>query len=268
MPVETFVDDPEPTDPRSSIWRYMEFWKLKDLVQTGQLYLRRSDKLNDEHEGLPPSEYERVLKLSQYDLDDIRERNHSIGSLAQFRQSFYVNCWHLDSGETATMWTQYGRDGVAIVSRYDLLKQVLHPLPDRVMVGLIRYGTKHLTDWNVVRFVTTKREEYSPEREVRAMIWLTDNDDSMNRHFDPNNRPHDRPIYNPPLELPEGIRRNIEVATLITEVVVSPLAPAGRLVEVRKLLAEADIVASVRESSLTNYSTFIPTEDELKRFMT
>lgn len=103
MPVETFVDDPEPTDPRSPIWRYMEFWKLQDLVQTGQLYLRRADKLNDEHEGLPPSEYERILKLSRFDLNDIQERDHAIGFLAQVRQSFYVNSWHLEMGETALM---------------------------------------------------------------------------------------------------------------------------------------------------------------------
>src|SRR5262249_9038147 len=160
-------------------WRYIEFWKLQDLVQTGQLYLRRSDKLEDEHEGLPPSEYERVLNLSRFDLNDIRERDYDIGSLPQFRQSFYVNGWHLVNGEAGPMWEGYGRDGVAIVSRYDLLKQVLHPLSDKVMVGLIRYGTKHLTGWNVIRFVTTKREEYSPEREVRAMIWLTDTGDGM-----------------------------------------------------------------------------------------
>ena len=268
MPVATFVDDPEPKDPRSPIWRYVEFWKLQDLVQTGRLYLRRSDKLEDEHEGLPPSEYERVLNLSKFDLNDIRERDRDIGSLAQFRQSFYVNCWHLDLGETATMWARYGKDGVAIISRYDLLKQVLLPLPDKVMVGLIRYGTKHLTGWNVIRFVTTKREEYSPEREVRAMIWLTDTGDGMNRHLDLNNRPHDRPIYDPPATLPEGIRRDIDVASLIREVVVSPFAPAGRLAEVQALLAAAGIAASVRESPLTPYSSFMPTEDELKRFMT
>lgn len=266
MPVETFVDDPEPTDPRSSIWRYIELWKLQDLVQTGQLYLRRCDKLEDEHEGLPPSEYERVLNLSRFDLNDILERDHDIGSLAQFRQSFYVNCWYLHNEETATMWARYGKNGVAIVSRYDLLKQVLHPLPDKVMVGLIRYGTKHLTGWNVIRFVTTKREEYSPEQEVRAMIWLTDASDGMNRHFDLNNRPHDRPIYDPPSTLPEAIRRDIDVASLITEVVISPFAPAGRLSEVRALLTAAGIVAGVRESSLTTYSSFIPTEDEMKRF--
>lgn len=267
MPVETFVDNPEPTDPRSSIWRYIEFWKLQDLVQTGQLYFRRSDKLEGEHEGLPSSDYERVLNLSRFDLNDIRERDHDIGSLAQFRQSFYVNCWHLDIGETATMWARYGKDGVAIVSRYDLLKQVLHPLPDKVMVGLIRYGTKHLTGWNVIRFITAKREEYSSEREVRAMIWLPDSGDGMNRHFDETNRPHDRPIYEPPPTLPEGIRREIDVAILVTEIVVSPFAPDGRLTEVQALLAAAGIATEVRESPLTRYSSLMPTDEELKRYM-
>lgn len=268
MPVTPFIDDPEPTDARLSIWRYVEFWKLRDLVQTGQLYFRRADKLEDEHEGLPPSEYERVLNLSNFDLNDIQERDHNIGSLAQFRQSFYVNCWHLHVGETVTMWSRYGKDGVAIVSRYDLLKQVLHPLRDRVMVGLIRYGTEHLTGWNVIRFVTTKREKYSLEREVRAMIWLPDSGDGINRHFDGTNRPHDRPIYDPPPTLPEGICREIDVASLVTEIVVSPFAPDGRLTEVQALLAAAGIAAEVHESQLTRYSSLMPTDDELKRYVT
>jgi hypothetical protein len=85
MPISTFVDDPEPTDPRASIWRYIEFWKLQDLLQTREIYFRRSDKLNDEHEGLPPSEYERVLNLRLLasahrrncgDVDAIREGWH------------------------------------------------------------------------------------------------------------------------------------------------------------------------------------------------
>ena len=194
MPVETFVDDPEPNDQESPIWRYIEFKKLQDLVQSGQLYLCRADKLNDEHEGLPPSEYERIMHPGKYELNEIYERDHQIGSLAQFRQSFYVNCWHLHVEETATMWARYAKDGVAIVSRYDHLKQVLNELPDKVMVGLIRYGSSHLTGWNVVQFVTTKRSEYVAEQEVRAMIWLTDTSDGMNRHFDLNNWPHDRSI--------------------------------------------------------------------------
>jgi hypothetical protein len=268
MPVTPFVDDPEPMDMQSPIWRYVEFWKFRDLLETGQLYFRRADKFEDEHEGLPPAEYERVLGLSKFDPKDIQARDHHIGSLAQFRQSFYVNCWHLHVDETATMWGRYGKDGVAIASRYDLLKHVLHPLPDKVMVGLVRYGASHLTGWNVVRFVTTKHERYSPEREVRATIWLTEAGDGMNRHFDQANRPHDRPIYEPPETLPEGIRRNIDTASLISEVIVSPFASAGRRDEVQALLSAAGIVASVRESQLTRYSGLVPTADELKRFTT
>lgn len=268
MPVSGFFNDSEPADERSLIWRYIEFWKLQDLVRTGQLYFRRCDRLQDEHEGLPPAEYESVLNLSRDDLNYIRERDHSIGSLAQFRQSFYVNCWHLNLGETATMWRRYGKDGVAIISRYDLLKKVLEPLSKRVMVGLIRYGTEHLTGWNVVRFVTTKREEYSAEREVRAMIWLTDSGDGINRHFDLNNRPHDRPIYDPPPTLPEGIHCNIDVASLITEVVVSPFGSVNLVAQVRTLLTDAGIAASVRPSPLTGCTYLIPTDDELRRFMT
>jgi hypothetical protein len=267
MPVENFVDSPEPEDLKALIWRYIEFWKLQDLVETQQLYFRRSDKLEDEYEGLPPSEYERVLKLNKFDLNDIRERDDNIGALAQFRQSVYINCWHLHGGETASMWRRFGKDGVAIVSRYDLLKQALHPLPDKVMVGLIRYGTNHLEKWNVIRFVTTKCEKYSTEREVRAIIWLMDSGDGINRHFDRNNRPHDRPIYDPPPTLPESIRRDIDVISLITEVVVSPFAPSNRQAEVQSLLSSRGITAFVRESSLTSYSSLIPTEDDLKRFL-
>ncbi len=253
----------------ATIWRYVAFWKLEDLLQTGQLNLRRADKLDDEGEGLPglpPAEYERVLNLSRYDLRDRRERDNDIGCIAQFRQAFYVNCWHLHTEETARMWAQYGKDGVAIVSRYDLLKSALQGLPDKVMVGLIRYGTKHLVGWNVVRFVTTKRESYAPEQEVRAMLWLTDSGDGINRHFDSSNRPQDRPISDPPPTLPEGTRRNIDVASLVTEVVVSPFAPIGRLSEVRALLAATGVVANVRKSALTSYSSLLPTDEELKRF--
>jgi hypothetical protein len=41
------------------------------------------------------------------------------------------------------MWVKYGRDGVAVVSRFGKLKAVLDLLPDRVMVGPIRYNTGH-----------------------------------------------------------------------------------------------------------------------------
>jgi len=51
---------------------------------------------------------------------------------------------------------KYGKDGVAICSRYGLLKAALAALPDRAMLGLVRYGFDHV-GWNILRFITTKR---------------------------------------------------------------------------------------------------------------
>ena len=267
MPVEPFVDSPEPQDPQATIWRYVEFWKFEDLVKTGELYLRRADCLNDPREGLPEAEYEKILQYSRYDLRDILKRDTDIGSLAQFRQAFYVSCWHLQSAETAKMWGQYGLDGVAIVTRYDILKRVLDATPDRFLVGRMRYGLGEMTGWNVIRFVTTKNEKWAGEREVRAMLWLLDTGDGVNRHIDVDNRPHDRPLLSPPATMPQGPRRAIDVRSLILEVVVSPHAPARRVSEVKTVLDAAGLDVPVTQSPLTRYARFIPTHDELEKYL-
>ena len=36
-------------------------------------------------------------------------------------------------------------------------------MEDRAYLGLVRYGSKHLTGWNVLRFVTTKRMQYAED---------------------------------------------------------------------------------------------------------
>jgi hypothetical protein len=45
MPVENLVDNPEPKNPKASIWRYIEFWKLEDLVRGLSLIREFKDPL-------------------------------------------------------------------------------------------------------------------------------------------------------------------------------------------------------------------------------
>jgi hypothetical protein len=267
MAVEQFTDGIEPDDPNAAIWRFMELWKFRDLLATGQLFFRRSDKLEDVDEGVPSEEFARqALGLNAYDINDIQKLNHDLGSTAQFRQAFYINCWYLFDQETAAMWAKYGRSGVAIVSRYSLLKAVLDPLTDRPHLGLVRYGWQLGTRWNLLRFITTKQKRYEHEREVRALLWILDSGDSINRHVDIDNRVHSRPIYDPPPTLPEGVKRPINLATLITEVVVTPNAATGMLEEVEGLVRAARLGAPVNASNLTEYARFLPTAEELHRF--
>ncbi len=267
MPIESFTEGIEPDNPDALIWRFLTLEKFKDLIETGELYLRRSDKLEDEHEGLPPEEFARLtLGLNRYDLNDIQRLNNDLGSTAQFRQAFYINCWHLFSEETVRMWAKYGKDGVAIVSRYSLLKAVLDRLPDRIFLGLVRYGWTPGTRWNLLRFITTKRDVYAHEREVRVILWKLDSGDSVNRHIDIDNHVHPLPVYDPPETLPEGLRRSIDLRTLITEVVVAPTAVPTVQNEVQAVINRAGYGFRARLSALRSGVRFFPTAEELAKY--
>ena len=192
MGVPNFTEGMSPADSNAAIWRFMELWKFRDLLESGRLYFRRADRLEDDHEGMPPEQWMcTALDYNKYDLRDIHKLDHDLGSLAQFRQSYYLNCWYLFDEERAGMWSKYGHDGVAIVSTYALLGHVLEPLvDDNPHLGLVRYGWAHGTRYNTQRFITTKRLDYESEREIRAALWLLNTGDGMNRHFDLNNKPH------------------------------------------------------------------------------
>jgi hypothetical protein len=79
--------------------------------------------------------------------------------------------------------------GVAITSRYQLLKSALNAMSDRAYIGLVRYGAQHLIGKraNLFRYITTKRNKYAHEQEVRAFLWLQDPHAGINRHIDADN---------------------------------------------------------------------------------
>ncbi len=61
------------------------------------------------------------------------------------------------------------------------------------------------------------------------------------------------------------MKRPIDLATLITQVVVTPNADAGMLAEVEALVEAANLTPPVTASSLTQYARFLPNDEELKR---
>jgi hypothetical protein len=261
MAVEMFTDGLEPDDVEARVWRFMTLAKFEDLIASGELYFCRADRFRqDEREGLPPEEYIRLLGLNPLDVNERLELNHRIGSIAQFREAFYVNCWYLFDEERAYPWKEYGQDGVAICSRYNLLKSVLGSIPDRPHLGLVRYGSAHLRGWNALSFVTTKREMFKQDREVRALLWVPDQNAGINRHFDADNRPHERPLTPPPETVPVGLRRKVDLRALVQKIVVTPQASADAIGKIEELVRTAGYAIPVRKSDLTRYVTLLPSE--------
>jgi hypothetical protein len=117
--LESYPDQLEPQNQDVVIWRFMNMRKFRDLITPGELYFCRADLFaNDEREGLAPEEYLATLGLNPFDINERRQLLNTIGSDAQFREAFYINCWHLLREETSKMWKVYGTEGVAICSRY------------------------------------------------------------------------------------------------------------------------------------------------------
>lgn len=266
MPVQIFPDGSEPNDSEAVIWRFMDIGKFRDLITTSELYFRRADLFADDNEGLPPEDYLPYASLNPLDIHDAVRLNHFKGSLAQDRQAFFVSCWCLSEEPTLEMWGKYAKSGLAIGSRYSLLKQALASCESTqgAFLGIVRYGSKHLTGWNVLRFISTKREKFAYEKEVRALLWVPDEFDSGNRHFDENNFPHDRPVIAPsPDRVPDALRRKADLRSLITQIEVSPWASEETCDLIEQLKAENGYSFPMHRSTLTRFRGLLATEEDL-----
>jgi hypothetical protein len=180
--------------------------------------------------------------------------NNHLGCHAQFREAFYVNCWHLFREETLKMWKGYGEGGVALCSQYCLLKSALNAMDDRAFLGLVRYGLQ--LRWNVIDSVMTKKMEYADEREVRAVLWITDPLAGINRHFDIDNRAHPLPLTPPPDRVLKGHRRKVDLQALVTEIMISPWASCATFGEISRLAK--DYAIPVQPSALTRSRELLP----------
>lgn len=267
MPIEPYVNRLEPSDD-AVIWRFMDMRKFRNLMASEELYFRRADLLkgDDPNEGLPADDYVRsVLGLVRYDLNDELTLNNDQASNRQFSESFYLNCWQLYEGETLAMWKRYG--GVAICSRYDLLKGALNGMLDTIHLGLVRYGDGYVARYNVLDFIYHKRFAFDKEREVRAVLCCYDPLAGLNRHFNDLNFPSREPLddVKPMHEwVPDCKRRRIDLKTLVKDVVVGPWATDEEIEEVNLWVKAKRFSCSVKRSQQTGSLT--PTPEELNRF--
>jgi hypothetical protein len=246
MPLEHYPQAGfELLDDCVSIWRFMKIRTFTRLIESGSLYFSRADLLGDEHEGLPLEDYVRHVVANM-------GPGHTFEStwetLKQDRQGSFVSCWTLD--ESLHMWEKFAPQGVAVESACGLLKAALDAIPSSTMVGHVRYSLKH-EGFNILRFITTKRPEYSREKEVRALVWDLERS-PQNPH------PHD---------MPDGLSYLVDVLSLVQTVIISPHAPASVFDEVQELLRKSGYGSiPVVKSGFTGYGHLLPNADEVARY--
>jgi hypothetical protein len=205
---------PQPDAPSIVIWRYMDASKFEWLVNWGRLFMPSADRLGDPFEGTTPlGELEWWKReAANADTEDKRRiieysRAFLSGMAQQFRNNYYVSCWHINQYENRAMWGCYTEHStsVAVKTTYAMLRESLLGYVELGMVRYIDYARERLPTMNMFEYIMHKDTYYTFESEVRAVAAPPPVDELGRAHFQKNHFESETTngflVYAPPLNL-------------------------------------------------------------------
>ena len=169
-----------PADLNMQIWRYMDFTKFVAMLESDSLWFARADCLRDPFEAAytkPMVEkYYAAKGETKEEEKDSKAFNALFLNLAKQRlTSFYVNCWHINSCESAAMWELYLKsdEGLAIQSTISRLIESANKSRETILIGKVRYidyNNASFDETNIYNQILHKRKSYEHENELRAVL--------------------------------------------------------------------------------------------------
>lgn len=226
-----------PEKRNQKIWRYMDFAKLVSLLEDRNLYLSRSDCFEDLYEGtLPHSNIEMMRQ--------VYEGSDDSGVVAWYsfiewtRKWTYVNCWHMNDGESYAMWKLYAQSNEAIAIQ-STFNRLFANLPEDAYVGKVyyaNYDTDIIQDHHRFMPYIYKRESFAHERELRVVMQdLPRSDNDFDRSQD---------------EGPRGKIVPVNLHDLIENIYIAPTAAPWLIDLVKKVVRRYGLACEVRNSNL------------------
>ncbi len=138
------------------------------------------------------------------------------------------------------MWKLYSKEeaSITIQSSYSLLQAVLPEEVDLGMVKYIDYETELVPHQNIINYCMHKRKSFEHERELRALIWALGVNGKTKE-----------PKW-PVMEGAIGTEVKVDLAKMVSAVVLAPLSPIWFEHLVRKVLARYGHEFEVRRSRM------------------
>lgn len=168
------------------IWKYMDFYKLKDLLQTNELYFRRGGLLSDVEEGnisdfSGEDTYYPVDKPKRSVYEDISEiAGHA-------KKHLYITCWNQNEQLCDRMWQHYTSEGDGVCIKTDiksLIASISHE-KRQVQIGKVNYvSNRHKSQsWlGIFSPFLIKDMRFLHENELRMIVRDTKNLDDEPEH--------------------------------------------------------------------------------------
>ncbi len=216
---DVHIDD---TNPYTVVWRYMNYWKFVQLMEKHAIYFCSVACLDeyDKHDGTESQAHvefrDELLKRTapQLILDHAEDSRNE-------RERTFCNCWSMGDFESDPLWKRYIEDeeGLAIRSTVRRLQDACRKLDveHRTRVTLTRVDyvdhPKHIGDGRDLDRYRVKDRMFRWENEFRII-------------YDDRSR----------LVSPKGLVVEIDLKTIVDQVVLQPSASQKLESEVRSLL--------------------------------
>ena len=249
----------------------MSFEQFVNMLDTESLFFTRAYKYEDPFEGYIPQlviEHNKRNPAIEDVLDGIMP-----GFLKKYEiEQKYVmcNCWHKNDDESMAMWDKYRmhNSGIAIKTTMLNLKKSITDTID-VYIGSIKYISREEFDTYVILYLSHeslssptslynpyfhKRKVFEYEQEVRVIIDIDKNVfNKLNseEYLDSNIIEAEFPDISD-----QGRLYNVDVNTLVDEVIISPYAEPWIEQTVRSVVQRYGFNFEVNPSTLLDDPTF------------
>lgn len=192
------------------IWRYLDFWKFLNLLETKSLFFSNSSNLGDNNEGRIPSFI--LQKMLEADKQKGNKMNEELNNFLEnsLRKTHLISSWCFAEGESFAMWKMYSKDkmGIAIETDLNSLKKAFKNTQRNIYIGEVTYINENnysFSTGNMFYPFITKLDFYSFENEIRCITVTKEGEVAENKlvgvdlnilikkiHISPNSKPEFR----------------------------------------------------------------------------
>jgi hypothetical protein len=165
----------EPGNSLQKLWRFLKYERLLEMINDNFLYFTSINRMNDQWEGVLTEKTKNKLFKQEYlKYNNTQAARGSVEQYEKHKDSFYINCWHMNDHESYLMWRTYGERGCAIQTNYERLVASFESEPPEIngcVISYIDYERDHLPIGNVFYPVSYKDLAYQDEKEFRLLFW-------------------------------------------------------------------------------------------------
>ena len=226
------------------VYRYMDFYKFKDLVSSKKLYLSRGDQFDkeDSYEGTE-TKFGTNLRRAVHDSDAF-EKNTRL--YERNRRCVAINSWYVGNQELEAMWGKFAKetDGIAIRTRVEKIRSALSAWDRYLCVRKMEYTENHDKEFNkfgcpFFPFSIKRKKDFANENELRII------------YGEGKGCTEESPrLYQAKEIVDTYVRISMDPSILIDKIVLSPKSTTSVLKEVQKITMQAGLHVPIVCSSL------------------